>query len=458
MAGWRIEWLVACGVAFALSVQPAAAISLKEAIEKALTEHPQVGAAREALTANEYRLDQSNAALLPTVDLDADVGKQFVDRPGSLSDQNNARWWLRRQAMVTGRLVLFDGWQRANAIYRDAAQVDAAARKVIEQSEAMALSVIEAYIDHRRHHFLLTIADQNIAKHESIRSLIETRLAGGQAAQSELDQVNGRLYAAKSVRAEILQAAYEADAKFKAAVGAEPRDTHPVPYPAEMPLTLVAAVDLAEQYNPALAARAAEASALDYEYERRKSEIFPTVSLEGSAKVGHDLDAVPGRNDDYQVKLRLTWQLYDGGLRSARVGEASANAAEARLKRDLAQRELVKTVEATFGKLVATKLRLDALDQRVAASLRVVDSYQREYEASKRSLLDLLDAENSVFSSRFEQASVSGVRLFSAYYLKALTGTLLASFGLTPPVATIDFDAINPIIGLPAPPKIEPLR
>lgn len=167
---------------------------------------------------------------------------------------------------------------------------------------------------------------------------------------------------------------------------------------------------------------------------------------------------MPGRNDDYQVKLRLTWQLYDGGLRSARVGEASANAAEARLKRDLAQRELVKTVEATFGKLVATKLRLDALDQRVAASLRVVDSYQREYEASKRSLLDLLDAENSVFSSRFEQASVSGVRLFSAYYLKALTGTLLASFGLTPPVATIDFDAINPIIGLPAPPKIEPLR
>lgn len=434
MAGRSVLLTCVAFAAIAATTGFASALTLQEAVSKALNEHPQIAAARERLTASEFRLDQANASLMPTVDLEADVGKQFVDRPNSLDAEDNARWWARRQATISAKYVLFDGWNRANAIYRDAARVDAATLGVIENSEALALSVVEAYIDYRRHSFLLGIADENIQNHKGILSLTRARISGGSGTQSEKDLVEERLAAAQAVRAEVLQAFYEAEAKFRAAVGADPGKTHKVPYPAEMPRSKAAATELALARNPTLAAREAEADAFAYELERTKSDQLPLVTLEGSAQMGHDLNAVPGKNDDYSVRLRMAWRLYDGGARNARVGEAGALAAEAKLKRDIEIRNIFSAIESTFGKLSANGERLAAVEKQIASSKRVAVSYRQEFEASKRSLLDLLDAENSVFSSRFESASVSGVRLFSAYYLKALTGTLVESLGLSAPV------------------------
>ncbi|MFZ1813704.1 MAG: TolC family protein [Rhizobiaceae bacterium] len=426
-------------ICFLLVLKPAQAdaMTLAEAVQKALNEHPQVAASIERQIASEYRLDQTKAALLPTVDLDADVGKQWVERPESLEPENDSRWWLRRQATVNMRMILFDGFQRANAIYRDSSKIDAASLQVLENAEAVALQVVESYIDHRRHRFLLNIADENIANHQRILELTRVRLEGGKGTQSAVDQVEERLYAAKAIRAEVLQATYEADAKFKAAVGVEPTDTQRVGYPPDMPRTLADTVELAVANNTAISTRQAEAEAFSFELERTKSEIMPTLSFEGSAQAGYNLNAVPGHNNDVQLKLRLNWQIYDGGLRKARIGEASALAAEAELKRDLEVRNIRKAAETVFGKILASGLRRQAVEKQLSAARKVSSSYLSEYEASKRSLLDLLDAESAVFNSRFEQASIDGVRLFSAYYLKAITGTLLSSLGATPPSAGV---------------------
>lgn len=444
-------------VALACASTGASAISLRDAIEKALNEHPQVGAVRERLSATEYQYDASRAALAPTVDFDADVGKQYVDRPGSLAPENNAQWWARRQATLSARFVLFDGWNRANAIYRDAAKIDAASLAVVESAEALALQVVEAYVDYRRHRFLLQLADENIGAHKEILSLTRSRLSGGSGTRSEVDQVEERLAAARAIRAEVLQASLETEAKFRAVVGAEPGDTHRVGEPPHLPRNRREAVEQAMANNPSIAVKDAEAQAFDFEKERAKSDYLPTLALEGSAQTGHDINAVPGKNEDYSVRLRLSWRLYDGGMRNAKVGEASALASEARLKRDLEIRKITEAIEATIGKYQASGERLQAVEARIASARRVEASYRREFEAGKRSLIDLLDAENSVFTSRFESASVSGVRVFSAYYLKALTGTLLTSLGISGPV-TVSERRVHSI-GTPPPRlRIEPLR
>lgn len=442
------------------SPTPVLALSLKAAVQRALDDHPRIAAAIERRRASEHRLEQANALIGPSVDLNADVGKQFVDKPESLSAQNNARWWLRRQAAVSASLVLFDGWSRANAIYRDAAQVDARSREVIENAELLALEVIEAYIDHRRHHFLLAISDQNIADHEEILRLTRVRAEGGAATPSEVDQVLQRLYAAQSVRADILKATLEADAKFKSAVGIAPANTKRVGFPINMPRSVTGAVSLAIERNSGIQARQAAADSLDFELQRSRSSTLPTLTLEGSAEFANDINAVPGRNNDYTVKLELNFPLFDGGLRNAEIAESSAMAAEAWLQRDLKVRQVREQVEIVWGRLVASAEQMAALERQVGTAQSVAVAFKEEVDASKRSLLELLDAQNAVFSSRFESASVSGVRLFSAYHLKALTGTLLSSLGVTPPGGEVsDLRMLvptgdNPLMHL----KIEPLR
>ena len=117
-------------------------------------------------------------------------------------------------------------------------------------------------------------------------------------------------------------------------------------------------------------------------------------------------------------------------------------------------------MEIVWGRLVASAEQLGALERQVGTAKSVVEAYREEVEANKRGLLDLLDAQNAVFSSRFESASVSGVRTFSAYHLKALTGTLLSSLGVTAPGGEITDLRLqvpaesNSLLHL----KIEPLR
>ncbi len=63
--------------AFAFAaVAPASAMSLQEAIQKALTTNPQISQAVENREAVEFELRQARGSLLPSVDLEASVGKR----------------------------------------------------------------------------------------------------------------------------------------------------------------------------------------------------------------------------------------------------------------------------------------------------------------------------------------------------------------------------------------------
>lgn len=410
------------------------AITLKEAIQRAVTEHPQIGIAVRNSNAAVERLRQARAGYAPTFDLDGDVGQQIVNQPETSSTQDNNVWRTRRQVSLSGKLVLFNGFQRANNVYQSEARLDAAAMSVMENAEAVALQVVEAYVDHRRHTQLLHIAHQNVRRHYELLELARGLVQDGEATRSLIFQVEERLYGAQVTRAEVLESLLEANAKFRGLVGVEPQSTLPIRYPLGLPQSAHAALKVALRHNPTIGARRLEAEALSFDRERIRGEFFPTLSLEGSSQFGADIDGDPGRNDDHSVRLRLSWNLYDGGVRKARMKEASELKNAAILQRDLAVRRIRQEIETAYGRLRALDQRLAASNQRVAATQSILTSLDAEFEADRVTLLDLVDAERAVAASRFEQASVSGIRLFAAYTVRAFTGTLLSSFGIEPEI------------------------
>ncbi|MEM7299655.1 MAG: TolC family protein [Pseudomonadota bacterium] len=416
-----------------ISIGPASAISLKRAVEKAISTHPSVLAAAARKRARDARINQANSKLFPTVSVDGDVGYEKIDKPGTFSTATNNRWRNRKQLNLSVKYVIFDGLERANRIYYSAAQADAASRRVMVQAEEIALDAVEAYIDHRRHRFLVHIATQNIQAHQRILRLARARVSGGKATTSEVDVVRERLYAAQAAREEVIKASLEADARFKSIIGQKPGKTHRVAWPKGMPRSRSAAVAQAIQHHPEIAAAAAEADAHGFDVERLKGINLPEVALEGSASVGEDVAGSPGRNNSLQALLKLRWTVFDGNLRKHERSEASAKQAEARHKRDLEIRNLSEKIESSWAAIVTGARRNNRLERQSVTARSVSASYRKEYQASKRGLLEVLEAENSVFNSRFESVSAAGVHLFNAYRLKALTGTLVSSLGLQAP-------------------------
>src|SRR5688572_9434571 len=160
MSGLRIG-LASAAVFLAASTVYAQATSLREAVQQAVLTNPRIDAAQANRRTTEYSFKQAKGRFLPELELNADVGQQRIDRPEGLGPAVNDTWQDRRQASLSIREVLFDGWDRANDIYRSQASISAASFRVMVRSEAVGLNSVEAYINGIRHRDLLSLAQDN---------------------------------------------------------------------------------------------------------------------------------------------------------------------------------------------------------------------------------------------------------------------------------------------------------
>lgn len=412
-------------------------MSLRDAVSRAVETHPRVNAARADRRASGYELRIAQGNLYPTVSLSADAGGQYIDRPESLDPDENHDWRGRRQATLSVRQVLFNGHQRANEIYRAAAVLDASALRVLSASEVLGLDAVEAYIDYRRHSRLLELTRTNVERHETILGLVQELVGGGKAPGSDANQALERLAGARAVRAQVEQAFLEARAKFKKVIGVEPGQTSPVAYPANLPKSARAAVEIGVSGNPALRAARVRSDAAQFELERAKGSYAPTIALEGSATYGYDLNGVDGRNADVSGRVTLNWDLFDGHVRKNRERALSERLTQRQLEADDQTRDIAEAIERAFAAYVTGSTRLAALREQVGANDRTVVAYREEYQLGKRSLLDLLDGENARFNSQFQFQSAAAVHYFSAYQLLAHMGRLLSTLGVAAPAEVI---------------------
>ena len=169
-----------------ITAQPVSATSLKQAIAYGVKHNPRVTAAQASRRATNAVLGQARARYLPEVALNADVGKQKIDRPEGFGPLVNDQTRTRRQVTLSVRQVLFDGFDRANQIYSSQARISAAAEKVMARSEAVALTIVEAYIDVVRHQALLRLAKENVARHRRLLRIVKERAAGGKTSDGDL--------------------------------------------------------------------------------------------------------------------------------------------------------------------------------------------------------------------------------------------------------------------------------
>ena len=450
MSGFRV-WGTAVAIAMATTTFHAQATTLREAVQQAVLTNPKIDAAQANRRANEYSFKQAKGRFLPELELNADIGRQKIDRPEGLGPDVNDQWQDRRQATISIRQVLFDGWDRANDIYRSQAGISAASFRVLVRSEAVGLNSVEAYIDVIRHRDLLALANDNLKRHQALLRIIQERYDGGRAPIGDLQQTIERVEAAKALVAQIKVASETARAKYKNAVGVPPSSLKSVSYATGIPKSVAEVTNRAVRNNPRVKEAVAETEVSYFNKEQFRSTLFPQVYLEGSATRGEDLEGTPGRNDERAARVVLRWKLFDGGVRRNRTAELGERYSEKIAEQMILVRELTQEVEIAWARLVDGRAEVQAIQREVAQNTKVVASYQDEYNANKRSLLDVLDAENAKFASQFELSNVTALHVFSSYELLAQKGVLLDTLGVqAPSVPDVSGDPLPALLRSPA--------
>lgn len=415
----------------ASQVDTASAISLKEAIAVAVESNPQISQAVENREATEFELRQAKGLFLPSVDLNSSAGFDRLDNPTRRALGLDSNTLNAAQVGVTVTQKLFDGGNRSAELRRQASRVDSASFHVLERSEYIGLQVAKAYIEYLLQAQIVRASRSNLAFHRQILGDIKASIQGGALTEADRQQAEERLLGATARLKQAEEDLDQSKIDFYKLVG-KPLDSASMPaaLTSALPRSLDAAIDLARRNNPQVKIARADVDAADAMVDKARANYYPEVDLEGNARAGHDVDGYEGRTSEFGVRVVAKWNLYRGGIDTANEQEQVRRASEKRYELHQVYREVEDAVRTSWNRRERQLDLEKTLRAQAATDDRLVSSYRQQFRVGQRSLLDVLDAQNTRVSTDILATTSRYAVVFANYRLLAATGRLLPTLHL----------------------------
>ncbi len=405
-----------------LLAAPLSAQTLTEAVQETLKTNPDILSNIQERLAVDQELRQARAGYLPSVNINAGVGREHSETPftsGSVT-------LTRREAGISLNQMLFDGFATPNEVDRQMARVNSRAYTVHGNAEDTALHAIEMYLNVLRRQELVATARENLKAHERIYDQIKLRSDSGIGRRSDLEQTVGRLALARSNLLAEETNFKDAEANYRRVVGVMPvKLSMPGSPESSLPASSDEALKMALANHPTLKSAEADVAATEAQHRAAKSTFLPRVDLELGATNNDNLDGISGNNNNATAMLRLRFNLFNGGRDNARSEQTAYLINSAKDVRDRTRREVIENEELSWNAYTVAKDQLEHLKTHVDSSEQARDAYRKQFDIGDRTLLDVLDSENEVFVSHTAYLNGEYTVAYAQYRILASMGELL---------------------------------
>jgi outer membrane protein len=197
----------------------------------------------------------------------------------------------------------------------------------------------------------------------------------------------------------------------------------PLPQPADMD----AWVKQAEESSLNVAVNQTALETARREVAKQRGGHYPTVDL--TASYTDTRDSVyanfTGVNDTASmIGIQLALPLYQGGAVNSRVRQAVDNQEKARYQLDDARRQAVLDARQGFLGVESGAAQVRALEQALVSSQTQLDSTKLGLEVGVRTRVDVLNAEQQLYTTRQQLSAARYQTILAGLQLKAAAGTL----------------------------------
>ena len=400
----------------------------------AVESNPEIGQAIENREAIEFELRQAKGLYLPSLDLEASTGVRRLDNSSRRAlDQEDDPLYPNEAGVVLTQTLYDHGGRRAE-VDRQASRVDGASFRVLERSEFIGLTVVQDYLEYLLQAQILAQANQNLGVHQSILGDIRESVEGGALTDADRQQAEERVYAAQSRVIEAKEELEQAKIRFFKTVGKPLTNAkQPGSVAKALPRSLDDAIGLARINNPRVHMASSDIDAAAAQVDAARAKFGPEIVAEGRARIGDDIDGDDGDTNDLQARLVLRWNLYRGGIDKANEQEQVRRASEQRMVLHQVYREIEEAVRTSWERRFRQAELARSLSEQANSSAQIVVSYREQFKVGERSLLDVLDAQNTRFNTAVLADTARFASLFAEYRLLAATGELLKTMNITPP-------------------------
>lgn len=428
------HWTLIVPGALLFAATPLNAIELRDAVQAALNTNPEIRQAIHNKQATRNERKQAEGLWLPRISVEASAGVRELRNPSrrAIGLADNTLYPL--EASVTADQLLFDSGGRGAEIRRQASRTDAAAARIEERSEYVALNVSRAYIDYMLQQRLVAIAEDNATFHQRLAGDLREGVAKGSISIADQQQAEERL---QSARARVTQAREDLDTasiQFQTLAGV-PLDSVQMPpdLAASLPASLLEAEGLARAQNPRVQEALADLQTAREVTRAAKAEMGPRINLEGTARVGEDIDGFEGRTTDVMGRVVLRWLVFNGNTNVNNVREQQSRADEAHARVFEMTRRAEEDARQAWSRLSNQGRLLTELETQGRVSDDLLLSYREQFNVGRRSLLDVLDAQNTRYNVQAQVETSRLAKLYAQYRVLAATNRLIEALGVNMP-------------------------
>ncbi|WP_298831221.1 TolC family outer membrane protein [uncultured Piscinibacter sp.] len=390
-----ISLLLAAGGSVAQNADP-----LRAAAEKAVATNPEVTARFNAYRSATDAVDAARGGFLPRVDLNASVGRDEDRITGRLPDETQSL--NRSQFGLSLTQLLWDGLGTRKDV--DRLTHDRLARyfELLEATEQTVLEAARAHYDVRRFRRLVQLAEDNYVQHRYAFLQIQSRVKAGVGRGVDLEQAGARLALAESNLTTELANLHDVTARYQRVVGELP--------PAQLPTLAMLmpgvpasagdAVTTSLRNSPAVSASIEALRAARAQTGARESAFQPRVEARLRSAAGRHVDGMQDRKRNGSAEIVLSWNLYNGGSDTARVRQQVGLMNQAADLRDRVCRDARQVAAIAYNDTRKLTEQLVYLERNTLAIEKARDAYRQQFDIGQRGLLDLLNAENEVYTAR----------------------------------------------------------
>ena len=410
----------------ALGSAPAGAETLREAMIVAYGNNPDLAAARATQRATDETVPIARAQGLPSLQGSV-VYTHTIEKLAYGTYDFYPRDTFQANTSLNVPLYMGGGVRSA---------VDAAKTRVsqgqasLRGTETNVFSqVVTAYLDVTLNIAIVALNRQNVQVLETNLKATSDRFEIGDVTRTDVAQSNSRLAVGRATLRTAESNLIGARERYVQAVGHAPADLETPPPLAGLPHTPDDAVEIALDANPDLAAARLATKAAGYDVKTADASRLPKIAATGSTAYTNYLNTLPAQaiylgtlphTGTAQVGLQATIPLYQGGLPSAQIRQAQANAGAADNHEISVEREVIATVRADFAAYQAANDAIALNQTAVDAAALGLQGVRAENTVGNRTILDILNAEQELVNAQVNlvtarrNAYVAGFNLLAA--------------------------------------------
>ncbi|NWB11983.1 TolC family outer membrane protein [Pseudomonas sp. D5002] len=409
------------------------ALGLLDAYDLALRNDPTFQAAIQEREAGEENRIIGRAGLLPNLSWSYNNSRNEseVTQSTAVGNVTSDRDYRSYASTLTLQQPLLD--YEAYARYRQgAAQALFADERFRSKSQELAVRVLSAYSQALLAQERIELSRAQKRAYAERLQLNERLLKGGEGTRTDVLETQARLSLAQAEEIESLDTQDAALRELEAIVGQPLQIDELAPLTRQFEIPPLAPNrfetwrEMAMANNPELKSQHHALDVAEYEVERKRAGHMPKVSLYASSRQTSS-DSESSYNQKYDtnsVGIQVSLPLFAGGSVSASTRQAANQLSQAQYELDAQTARTLIELRKQFNLNTSGAAKVRAYEMAVSSATALVKATKKSVTGGERVNLDVLDAEQQLFTARRDLADARHAYLLARIQLKYFAGLL----------------------------------